>query len=398
MATPFGVMQPGIAGVAWLSTLLWKNPLENSIPVGTCFLSIIQLRLLSGLSVLRELTPTAKLWLATLEYISTIPGCAAIHWGTERGQDDENICLLVQWETPIAWMKFQRSMALSLMLGVLAENPSNRCVPLSLPPSVAAPRTITLLRAAVSVESTSEEREQLTQCWKKLEAGWREEGIESYGDWLEDDVDLGPMPRNARKKEFCALILGEGEEVMGLKGRDDRVDQLARIFKTGHPLNIREFSLSAAGNWHAQAGEAEPPSEPYGFSSLLRLSPRRHYSEFTGIFYNQDAIQDKTIMATWRREREFPGPHGGYCQTGHINQYKSPALPLQAKNKEYMANFMWLIFKPGILDSDHLKREFLEFRWRIREAEECSDLVWCRSAEKPDECAMIICMSPFLAW
>jgi hypothetical protein len=108
-------------------------------------------------------------------------------------------------------------------------------------------------------------------------------------------------------------------------------------------------------------------------------------------------VMEKTIMATWRRERKFPGPHGGYCQTGHINQYKSPALPLQAKSKEYMANFMWLIFKPGILDSDHLKREFLEFGWRIREAEECSDLVWCRSAEKPDECAMIICMSPFLS-
>jgi hypothetical protein len=401
-------MQPGIGGIPWGSSAL-QNPIKSSIPVETGVLSIIHLKIVSDVSVLIESTPTAKLWFATVQYISTIPGCTAIYWGTEAGQDDKNICLLIQWQDHMSWDRFQRSMALSLMLPVLAENPSNRCALLSLPRNVTTPQAITLFCVTFPLGIRTEKREQFSNNWKKLEESWTKEAIEVRGGWLEDDVKgwldregqegQGIAQQLAQHKHFCALVFAGEQRAMDSRENVDLMGLLNEGLETDQLLSVREFLLTPTTNW--QVRNSEVPSEAigpltYGFGSLLKLSPPRHYNEKTGIFYNQDLIQGETINATIRRERKFPAPHGGFSLTGHISQYRTPALaarPVEAPDREphCTADFIWLVFKPEVLDSDDVKNAIVEYRWKLRKREGCSYLVWCSSAGKPYECAMIIC-------
>ena len=394
-------MQPGIGGIHWGSLAL-DNPIKNSIPVETGVLSIIHLKLVSDTSVLIESSPTAELWSATVQYISTIPGCVAIYWGTEAGQDDENICLLIQWQDPMSWNRFQKSMALSLMLPVLAENPSNRCALLSLPRHVTTPQAITLFCVTFPLGIRTEKREKFSNNWKKLEESWTKETIEVRGAWLEDDVKgwldpegqegQGIAQQLAQHKHFCALVFAGKQRAMDSRENVDLMGLLNDGLETGQLLSVREF---------LHVTNSKVPSEvigplTYGFGYLLKLSPPRRYNEKTGIFYNQDIIQGKTIEAAMRRERKFPAPHGSFSLTGHISQYRTPALaarPLRAPDGQphCTADFIWFVFKPEVLDSDDVKNAIVEYRWKLRKREGCSFLVWCSSAGKPYECAMIIC-------
>ena len=416
-------MQPGIGGIRWgftrqdakLRQALHpsgeheQNLRNSSIPVEAGVLSIIHLKIVSDVSVLIESTPTAKLWFATMQYISTIPGCAAIYWGTEAGQDDKNICLLIQWQDHMSWDRFQRSMALSLMLPVLAENPFNRCAILSLPRNVTTPQAITLFCVTFPLGIRTEKQEHFSNNWKKLEESWTKEAIEVRGGWLEDDVK-GMENRNsqegqdiaqqlAQHKHFCALVFAGKQRAMDSRENVDLMGLLNKGLETDQLLSVREFLLTPTTNW--QVRNPEVPSEAigpltYGFGSLLKLSPPRHYNEKNFISHNSDSIQGETIRAVRRRERKFPAPHGAFSLTGHISQYRTPALaarPLKAPDGEphCTVDFIWLVFKPEVLDSDEFKNAIVEYRWKLRQREGCSNLVWCSSAGKPYECAMIIC-------
>ena len=128
-------MAPGIAGVYWrMRDTSWDLFPPSLTPhPQSSILSLVQLPLLPGLSVLDPAGPVGKLWRATLESVSSMPGRGAILWGTESEGGRETVCLVVEWDSPAYWRDFQTSMGVSLMFGVLGVNPSNRCVRHALP-------------------------------------------------------------------------------------------------------------------------------------------------------------------------------------------------------------------------------------------------------------------------
>lgn len=404
---------PGIAGFSWISHDAWEHPLEYSIPVGEQFLSIIHLRIVSDTSVRAASTPTARLWLATLEYISTIPGCAAIYWGTETS-DDNSIYLLVQWEDPLSWRRFQKSIALSLMRYVLVENPTNRCAPLLLPANLTVPQTITSVNITFLPGSEEVERDEFLKTWEKLEASWIKKGIEFRREWLEEDVTCyvqrSPLARiDVQKRDFFALIFSDKKTVMENIGDLDQISLFSgKESVIRYTLSAREFLLNPTPKWgtsqpdvsRRSLGEADILTS-YGFGSLLKLDPYRHYSQKTGVDCDVDAYQADTISAVWRGERKFPSPHGNSpLLTGEINQYKLPILKppslTELENSPWTIYFVWLAFKPEVYNTNHVPEKIEDYIWKIRPMEGCGNVVWFSSIENRCECGIIICMSLLL--
>ena len=312
------------------------------------------------------------------------------------------------------WRKFQMSMGLSLMLNVLGENPSNRCLRLSVPRFATAPQILQLIS---STHRSDEEIDRLNDQWSRMKQTWELQGRygELYSGRLEQDGaiptrsepdDLIDAMVKAQDNYFYVMTFkyqGEETNTDEVEGSTDKAEQSTGIKDHLPPgALIRKFQLSLIQSRsrtveRLSQSESENHQRADNFASLLQLSPRPHYSEHNGVNQNVDVVQAASIRAVAIHERLFPTPHGDYMQMGDINQYMNPVLPYSEENSgRLMADFVWFNFKLGVLDSDGLiKKTFLDFRWRIRDLEGCKNLIWGRSAEKPDECAMIICVSLF---
>jgi hypothetical protein len=399
---PVVEMAPGIGAVYWRS-----RDMAQMTSTSWDILSVIQLQLLPGISVHDISSPAGKLWQATLEYVSTIPGHTSILWGTERAKEDiqENICLLIQWESPLRWKEFQASMGLSLMVELLRENPWNRCIRISLPDLSTTSKTLKLFWRTFTRDEFTEKKRKFDEKWRALKKSWTEKntGESCTGDWLEGDggmisvhsKDPGPQIAavKAQDRVFCVLHFEEAEEndservekdISGLLGEGE----INRKFLLLKPVKL----------------ELQVPKHPSGnriqftansLSSLAQLLPRRHYFAYTYITVNIDGLQDKRRNADPPRS-QFPGPHGDYMQMGSLHQYMRPALPSLEEQDHLIANIVYLSFKPGVIDLDRsVQKNFSDLRYEIKEIEGCSDLVWCRpDMETSYDCILFICLLP----
>lgn len=68
-----------------------------------------------------------------LEYVSTVPGFQSLHWVPVSHSPSQCIIFLIQWDSGLAWKRFQFSMGFSMLLGYLSLDLFNRCPQLSLP-------------------------------------------------------------------------------------------------------------------------------------------------------------------------------------------------------------------------------------------------------------------------
>ncbi|KAF7858953.1 hypothetical protein EAF04_008994 [Stromatinia cepivora] len=172
---------PGCGGIHW------NEPVEkHTFTEG--ILVIVQFKLLHGLSVHDTSSPAGKLWLATLECISTIQGCAMRYWGTETTQGQESTCLLVQSENAKQRGIFQQSLGIYLMYEFITGRPMNRCLRLSLPIRMEVPNRLKVLSFRFDSEVFTAVSKKVLKDWRKWENRWRHEGIEVFGNWLEDDA------------------------------------------------------------------------------------------------------------------------------------------------------------------------------------------------------------------
>jgi hypothetical protein len=118
---PGAKMDTGFAGVSWHYASRWmKSSEQDGFPPQSPVLSVIQLKLQESLDARDMRQPARKIWHATLEYLHNIPGYTTLYWGTTTQFSHQIICLLIQWESPVRWWRFQLSMGVSLMLGLLA--------------------------------------------------------------------------------------------------------------------------------------------------------------------------------------------------------------------------------------------------------------------------------------
>jgi hypothetical protein len=73
------------------------------------------------------------LWHGALDYISTIPGCEAICWGSDLESNLPTVLLVAQWHDASSWRTFQQSPSVTTLIrDMLRADPLNQTVRLHL--------------------------------------------------------------------------------------------------------------------------------------------------------------------------------------------------------------------------------------------------------------------------
>jgi hypothetical protein len=92
------------------------------------------------------------------------------------------------------------SMGLSLMLDVMGENPTNRCLRISLPRLVTTPRNLELFRIIFGNKIIADEKQIFDKHWADFKELQEQEGIDVCGGWLEPD---GAIPHDLSRMIGC---------------------------------------------------------------------------------------------------------------------------------------------------------------------------------------------------
>ncbi|EDN99276.1 hypothetical protein SS1G_02128 [Sclerotinia sclerotiorum 1980 UF-70] len=351
------LLSPGCGGIHW------NEPVEkHTITEG--ILVIVQFKLLHGLTVHDTSSPAGKLWLATLEYISTIHGCAIRYWGTETTQGQESIFLLVQSENAKQWVS-----------------------------------------------------EKVLKNWRKWEIRWRHEGIEVFGNWLEDDAaqymaelaDLIPAAVKGQHKVFLVLAWNRDEEseivqndatVLEAEFKEEMMTDGVKEFMMNEFLIPKSIQINIKTEKNDSFPDAKPQYTADSLASLLRLSPPRRHSETPVgnspyFSFCTDTTHIESIYDAAVGKRQFPGPRGFFMKMGtfHKNEYINPesnrSIRLQRPPK---MDFLWLKFEPGRLDTGKsISESLVELRKSIKEdVGYRASLYWGRSLDDSDEWVLMI--------
>lgn len=393
----------------------WNEPIEKH-NITDRILIIVQFQLLQGLSVLDKSSRTGKLWLATLEYISTIQGCSIKYWGTEIVQGQESICLLVESKNARQWSIFQQSLGITLMRSELSSQrrPTNRCSRNSLPNHVGQLNKLEVLMFKFDSEVFERAGDKVREILKIWEGRWGQEGIEASGNWLEDDghpyvaewEDMIPAAVNSQDRILMILAWNWDEKLVNVTDKNTRnskaefKEELAAIGAKECGTNEFLRSESARNNFKIEktnkAVETQPQFSVDCLASLLRVSPLRRHSETSSeakLRYKNKHTESIYDAAVGRRQ--FPGPSGGYVKMGdfHTNMRFSPGTGLPTRlNHCPDTELLCLKFEPGKI---HAKKTISERLLQLRKEIDIyvgyrAPLHWGRSVHDPDEWILMI--------
>ncbi|KAF7933606.1 uncharacterized protein EAE98_003315 [Botrytis deweyae] len=401
------LLSPACGGVHWNEAIERHNIAEE-------ILIIVQFQLLQGLSVLDISSRTGKIWLATLEYISTIQGCSVKYWGTETAQGQESICLLVESKNARQWSIFQQSLGVTLMRSEMSSqlNPTNRCSRISLPNPVEQVNKLEVLMFKFDSEvfkRAGDKVREILEIWKER---WRQEGIEALGNWLEDDghpyvaewAYLIPVAVDSQDKILMILAWNWDEKSVNITEdgmRNSKAAFKAELATLGaKEIAMNEFLLSESAQRKfkikkdKQYVNTKPQFNVDCLASLLRVSPLRIHSETSsGTSYKDKHTESIYDAAVGRRQ--FPGPSGGYLKMGdfHTNMRSSPGNGLPNKLDHCPdTELLWLRFEPGV---NHAKKTISERILQLRKEIDIyvgyrAPLYWGRSVHDPDEWILMI--------
>lgn len=408
-------MSPGVASTPYWKIIAGQNDSIAPEPV----LSIIQLKLLPGYSVLTT-SPAARLWTASLEYISTIPGCVATHWGTRKFSDkgqpklrSEKLCLLIAWESSRHWAKFQDSFGLLLMREILAkdEGISNRCVQISLPH---LSHSWTSLKLA-SFRFASKVSEQKRNRFAEQFAVWRNdravESVDFCGTWLEGDA-VWPTP-NLVSHRLAVLERSQSE----LRSSQDRIF-VVLMFEHNSMTNMHSISTEGTLKIGGHTGTTESFSlvpqivkvdsyfdikssnlpAPQTLASLLFHNPQRKYSSNSGMSHNIDQIHETTVQDFYNKNRLFPGPRGEMrMKMGDMCEYGSRYSDNATAIEEVVVEIVEFEIEKDVFEfggdrkkEGSMRQLFLDFKLRVSEMDGCEEMYWAR-VEDGAGCVAIIC-------
>lgn len=411
-------LSPGCSGIHWDEPVGRHTITEN-------ILVIVHFKLFRAFSVHDTSSPAGKLWLATLEYISSIEGCTIRHWGTETIQDQESVCLIVQSENARQWGVFQQSLGIYLMNEVLIGRPMNRCLRLCLPIREEPPHRLKLLKFRFDKAVFTAVNKKILEAWKGWENRWRQEGIEVFGDWLEDNAapyvvehaDLISAAVENQNKVFLAQVwiirdeqtklTENGARALEAEFKEEMMNGGARDF------TIHEFVMSDSKQTksEAQINESlfnnQPGSTINCLASLLRLPPPRLHREtpinegLYAVSFTRDSKHIESVYDAALGKRQFPGPRGTFRKMGTFHENaliynESDKLP--APRKPRGTEFLRLKFKPEkLVASESISESLVELKESIkRDAGYRAALYWGRSVHESDELILMIGLCAFL--
>lgn len=325
---------PAVAGIDWS---LLKHDEFPQTPI----LSILQLDLYPGSGIQDTNRPACRIWNASLDYVSSISGCVALHWAQLEDNADTLIVLL-QWEDPYGWKRFQESVGFRLMKDLLTPNCFNRAARLALP-TIPKPADYCLELVSFQFDSvSSNERRQLFESeWQQLVMTMnRSSAVIILGEWVERDVPYNRHdPDRARSLDASqpTYFLGfffwgpdiRGQDLTHLSRQVATLQDLANVSTSISTSSLRTKTSTPERNVITETSQTFERID--SLSSLLSIQiPRKHRDDGqfplgVDVWFSDsldDARQDKRLHA---------GPRGIHIPMGWVNQYSPYLRPLRQK-------------------------------------------------------------------
>ncbi|KAH8648705.1 hypothetical protein BX600DRAFT_490253 [Xylariales sp. PMI_506] len=334
---------PAVDGVLWN-----RMRLEVGADNGqqTPILSILEFALKPGVDIHDDLKPLRKLWEAALRYISSIPGCCAVEWGSRLQRPPAVLVCMIHWDSTSAWQKFQYS--LGSIGRLLSSSASNRCARLSalgmpkLGDARDAATVVDVVTVTLDNESASspERRSAFEGTWNALVAlaSNEYEALRiSHAVWLENNASIFFNPTAAEaaaaavSTTFKAFLAWDGAryESYRVEGLCDNLRaSLSSPYGNGPIISTTAFQIIN----QAQPGHHSPPRQPAapitGLSSLLQLDiPQQCGADLANLSEHGQQALDRSINDARAGLRLFPAPRGSFVPQGELYDDRMPSIP-----------------------------------------------------------------------
>ncbi|TGO46580.1 hypothetical protein BCON_0317g00020 [Botryotinia convoluta] len=287
-------------------------------------------------------SPTGKLWLATLDYISTIQGCMIRYRGTEATQDQEFICVLVQSDNAKQWSIFQQSLGISMLWEFLFGRPTIRCLHLSLPANLKPLNKLEVSMFKFDSGTFDSAEKKILEGWIAWENRWREGGVEASGSWLEDNTS----PYESQNKIFPILAWYWEDEVLIKENEIGKLkNEFEEAFTTAGAKDItREIDF--------QKYDSTFSTKPIeSLASLLQIAPpRRHKETLVTTERYHDSKHIESVYSAAVGNRKYPAPRGTYMKMGNLHEsmFLDPGSEASTRIRNSPdTELLWLKFEPG---------------------------------------------------
>lgn len=370
-------MKPSVGGIGYDSSEWEQLP-------ATPILSILQLQFTSEVNLEDPSQTASVLWEKSLEFVSSLQGFQGLHWAPVNPY---TVITLIQWDSGLAWSRFQCSLGFSMLLGYL-EHVTNRCVRLALPDYLSNSHfRLELVSYDFSMQSDASQN-ALEERQSKFKGRWnslcKPDGIDdmiyAYGDWIEDDyliqkhyLGFGPAGQKGKdfkveNRYFAGLVFWKADIELNIPSKIANqfsiLAQEANAMTASMTEQIRYVGVSTPEKALHGVISSRPTWDYRLLNTTVIRRPdlddasRREYEDKVHMQAVEESFTDGD-------KRRVPSPVGTWFRMGSINQYETLQLP-----EWPTPNNMLEMISFRILDktSSHFKTAFGDLRdaiWKL---------------------------------
>ncbi|KAJ5143568.1 uncharacterized protein N7515_002355 [Penicillium bovifimosum] len=379
--------RPCLSNIAYDSKEADQLP---AIPV----LSIIHFTFHAGVNISESSQLASILWQKSWNVVSTIPGFQQLYWApVDTASEDQQVIILIQWDSGHGWKIFQSSLGFSMMLGYI-QNISNRCIQITLPVNlfnfdsvleiVSFQFSDTQSTAQIDQKSGFRSKWETTISLYPSNVTTEPELIHCCGEWLEPDYP-------SEDQFFIGLLFWRSNTEVGDQGRLRQ----ANFHNLGHHIAdlVKDATgvVSACTNHLKKVSlESATPQQFDAFPTPIAMQFETNHPVFRTPVKPEYNVNDLTFsenkdqlhMESMRQARQTPpqriagGPAGGWCPMGTLSQHHLSQWQGYPTNPD----MDWISFRAQLEDS-RVAGLFEDLRRKLWRMGDCPHLFWGKEQE-----------------
>ncbi|KAJ5285958.1 hypothetical protein N7524_001264 [Penicillium chrysogenum] len=362
-------------------------------------LSIIHFTFHAGVNISEPSQLASILWRKSLKFVSTIPGFQQLYWATvdadtDTASQDQQVIVLIQWDSGHGWKLFQSSLGFAMMLGYI-RNISNRCIQITLPDNLSRVSFDIVLEivsfqfsdtlATAQVDQKSDFRfkwESIISLYPSNVTTESESGLIHYcGEWLELD-------HPSEGQFFIGLLFWKSDTVGNQREANfhnfrhyiaDLVKDTTGVVSayTNH-LNKVSFESATPEQFDTSPTPIAAQFETNHPVFRTPVKPKYNVDEST-FSENRDQLHLESMRQARRTppQRIAGGPAGSWYPMGTLCQHHLPRRQGYPRNPD----MEWISFRAQLEDS-RVTGLFEDLRRKLWRIGDCPDLFWGKDQEK----------------
>ncbi|CAI7656869.1 unnamed protein product [Penicillium viridicatum] len=376
-----------------LSNIAHNSKEADQLPV-VPVLSILQFTFHTGVKISEPSQLASMLWQKSLKFVSTIPSFQQLYWApVDTASQDQQVIILIQWDSGHGWKLFQSSLGFTMMLGYI-QNISNRCIQLTLPNLLNFDSVLEIVSFQLSDTLSTPRMDHKSDFRSKWETTislypsnvtTESELIHCCGEWLE-------LNQPSEDQFFIGLLFWKSNTDVG----NLRQLREANFHNIGHHIadlvkDTTGVVSTCTNHLHKVSFESATPQQFDASPTPIAMHFETNHPVFSTPVkpeYNVNELtfsenKDQLHLESMRQARQTPpqriagGPAGGWYSMGTLSQHHLP------QRQGYPANsdMEWISFRAQLEDS-RVAGLFEDLRRKLWRMGDCPHLFWGKDQEK----------------